>query len=120
MSAMKLEKNGRMSRGRNSRHIDIRYFIAKDRVASEGLDIVHCPTEPMLADFLTKPLQGSLFRKFKAVLLGHEHINTLQLPPPVTGQERVGTNISVKTDTVNGPITDDKTKSVTYADIVRR
>ena len=32
----------------------------------------------------------------------------------------VGTNISAKTDTVNGPITDDKTKSVTYADVVRR
>ena len=32
----------------------------------------------------------------------------------------VGTNISAKTDTVNGPITDDKTKSVTYADVERR
>jgi len=35
-------------------------------------------------------------------------------------KDAVGTNISVKTDTVNGPITDDKTKSVTYADVVRR
>ena len=40
MSAMKLEMNGRMSCGRNSRHIDIRYFFAKDRVESEGIDIV--------------------------------------------------------------------------------
>ena len=68
---------------------------------------------------MTKPLQGSLFRKFKAVLLGHVPINTLQLPPPVTGQERVGTNIPVQTDTVNGPITYDKKKTVTYADVVR-
>jgi len=29
MSAMKLEKNGRMSCGRNSRHIDIRYFSTR-------------------------------------------------------------------------------------------
>ena len=31
----------------------------------------------MLADFFTKPLQGSLFRKFRDVVLGYEHINTL-------------------------------------------
>jgi len=62
MSTMKLEKNGKMSAGRNSRHIDIRYFFAKDRVDTEGIDIVYCPTEQMLADFFTKPLQGNLFR----------------------------------------------------------
>jgi hypothetical protein len=27
----------------------------------------------MLADFLTKPLQGNLFRQFHRVLLGYEH-----------------------------------------------
>ena len=31
----------------------------------------------MLADFFTKPLQGHLFRKFKAVLLGHAHVDWL-------------------------------------------
>jgi len=35
MSAMKLEKNGKMSAGRKSRHIDIRYFFAKDRVDTD-------------------------------------------------------------------------------------
>ena len=57
MSAMKLEKNGKMSCGRNSRHIDIRYFFANDRrVDTEGIDIVYCPTDQLLADFFTKPL----------------------------------------------------------------
>jgi hypothetical protein len=32
MSAIKLEKNGRSSAGRQSRHIDIRYFFLKDRI----------------------------------------------------------------------------------------
>jgi hypothetical protein len=32
----------------------------------------------MLADFLTKPLQGSLFRKFRDVLLGYKHISSLK------------------------------------------
>uniref|UniRef100_A0A7S2R3Q0 Uncharacterized protein n=1 Tax=Eucampia antarctica TaxID=49252 RepID=A0A7S2R3Q0_9STRA len=31
----------------------------------------------MLADFLTKPLQGKLLRFFRAVLLGHKHISAL-------------------------------------------
>ncbi len=31
----------------------------------------------MLADFFTKPLQGSLFRKFSDVVLGYKHIDTL-------------------------------------------
>ncbi|KAI2513062.1 Reverse transcriptase (RNA-dependent DNA polymerase) [Fragilaria crotonensis] len=51
-SAIKLEKNGRMSAGQKSRHIDIRYFWIKDRVQSNGVTIQHCPTLEMLADFL--------------------------------------------------------------------
>jgi hypothetical protein len=63
-SAIKLETNGRQSAGPKSRHIDIRYFWMKDRVKSEGITIRHCPTLQMVADFFTKPLQGTLFRKF--------------------------------------------------------
>ena len=37
------------------------YFFAKDRVDTEGIDIENCPTEQVLADFFTNPLQGSLF-----------------------------------------------------------
>jgi hypothetical protein len=44
----------------------------------------------MLADFFTKPLQGSLFRKFRAVLLGHAHVDTLSARPgPSSPEERV-------------------------------
>jgi hypothetical protein len=52
-SAMKLEMNGRASCGQKSRHIDIRYFFMKDRITTEGVDVVYCPTEEMLADFFT-------------------------------------------------------------------
>jgi hypothetical protein len=62
-STIRFEKNGRKSCGPNSRHIDIRYFFIKDRLGLEDIDLQHCPTEQMLADFFTKPLQGSLFRK---------------------------------------------------------
>ena len=59
---------------------------------SESIDIMHCPTEEMLADFFTKPLQGQLFEKFKRVLMGHAHmIDTLkQSPTTALVEERVG------------------------------
>jgi hypothetical protein len=46
----------------------------------------------MLADFLTKPLQGALFQKFKRLLMGFVHIDTLYTEPPLSPKfkERVG------------------------------
>jgi hypothetical protein len=71
LSAMKIEKNGRKSCGQKSRHIDIRYFFIKDVLKRENITLAHCPTENMLADFYTKPLQGSLFRKMRDYIMGH-------------------------------------------------
>ena len=65
MSAMLMEKNGRQSSTKRTRHIDIRYFFVKDRVESGDLRIEHCPTLDMLADYFTKPLQGALFYKLR-------------------------------------------------------
>ena len=31
----------------------------------------HCPTKEMVADLLTKPLQGDLFRTLRDMLLGY-------------------------------------------------
>ena len=93
-SAIKLERNGRSSAGQRSRHIDIRHFWITDRLHLDDIRVVHCPTELMLADFLTKPLQGNLFRRFRNVLLGHEHIRSLSRLPPSTGpEERVGKSV---------------------------
>jgi hypothetical protein len=46
----------------------------------------------MLADFFTKPLQGNLFTKFKRVLMGHAHIDTLGLSTQMPIEERVENN----------------------------
>ena len=76
-SAIRLEQNGRASAGQKSRHINICHFWITDSLGSDAIQLEHCPTESMLADFLTKPLQGSLFRKFCSVLLGDAHISSL-------------------------------------------
>jgi hypothetical protein len=88
-SAIRLEKNGRASCGQKSRHIDIRNFFMQDRFEFESISAVYCPTDEMLANFFMKPLQGSLFWKFRAVLLGHCHVNTLSKSPLPPSEERV-------------------------------
>jgi hypothetical protein len=95
VSAIRLEKNGKASAGKQSRHIDIRYFFMKDRIKIDGITVQHCPTEQMLADFFTKPLQGSLFKKFRDVLMGYKHMNTLKDTSVSTSspEERVGISV---------------------------
>ena len=87
-SAMKIEKNAQMSMSRKTKHMEIRYFYVKDRVTGNNMSIRYCPTEKMIADFFTKPLQGELFRKFRAVVMGHVHLNEVLLHSD-TCKERV-------------------------------
>ena len=70
MSAIKMEKNGRQSCGWKSRHIHIIYVFIKDVLARENIEVVHCPTASMISDYLTKPLQGSLFKSMKEIIMG--------------------------------------------------
>ena len=67
---MKLEQNGRLSCGEKSRHIHIRYFFIADVIKRENIKIEHCRTDKMVADYYTKPLQGTLFRKMRDALMG--------------------------------------------------
>jgi len=45
--------------------------------------VIYCPTEQMLADFFTKPLQGSLFIKFKRITMGQQDMRILENALPV-------------------------------------
>jgi hypothetical protein len=57
------------STSERTRHIGLRYFFVKDRVDSGEVTIQYLPTENMIADILTKPLQGSLFRRLRNELM---------------------------------------------------
>jgi hypothetical protein len=124
-STIRFAKNGRKSCGPKSRHIDIRYFFIKDRLEIENIDVQYCPTEYMLADFFTKPLQGNLFRKFREVIMGHKHTSSLSKTPPSPSQERVEGSILAKNygDSDDGQKTDvmaQKPENLSYADVVRK
>ena len=70
-STIRMEVNSRNSCTGNSRHVDIRFFFIHDRDKDGEVKVVYCPTNKMVADFFTKPLQGSLFKKFRASVMGH-------------------------------------------------
>lgn len=68
-STIKLVENGRSNSGR-TRHIAIRYFFVANRIQTGEIQVEYMATGDMIADILTKPLQGSLFRKLRALLMG--------------------------------------------------
>jgi hypothetical protein len=68
MSTIALANKGR-STSERTRHVDIRYFFVKDRIDSREIKLEYLPTEQMVADILTKPLQGALFRTLRDSLL---------------------------------------------------
>ena len=66
---MLLEKNGKKSSTKNTKHINMGFYFIKDQVETRDVVIRHCLTEKMLGDNFTKPLQGALFRKFRAEIM---------------------------------------------------
>ena len=47
----------------------MRYFYITDQVNKQQINIKHCPTENMIADYMTKALQGKLFKKFRKQIM---------------------------------------------------
>jgi hypothetical protein len=71
-SAMLMEKNGKASTSKRTRHINIRYFFVADQVQNNEVTIKYCPTGDMTGDFFTKPVQGTPFKKFWNEILNCE------------------------------------------------
>ncbi len=80
-SAILLERNGKMSSGKRTKHIAIRYFFVTDRIRAGEISPKWCPMGEMITDFLTKLLQGAMFWKFRDLLTGVvPTVNTNELP----------------------------------------
>lgn len=68
-SAMSLENNGRTSSSQLTKHIHNHFFFITDQISNGEIQVVYCPTDEMLADFFTKPLQGKKFRAIRDRIL---------------------------------------------------
>jgi hypothetical protein len=50
-------------------YILLRYYFVKEHVDNGTIEIAHCPTDMMWADYFTKPLQGSQFYKLRDLIM---------------------------------------------------
>ena len=68
-SCMLLHNNGWASSSKRSRHLNIRYYFLSDRIVNGELWVEYCPTDKMIADYFTKPLQGTKFKEFRRIIM---------------------------------------------------
>ena len=50
--------------------MNIKFFFLTDQIEKGFVKVEHCPTEEMLGDYMTKPLQGAKFVEFRKAILG--------------------------------------------------
>jgi hypothetical protein len=68
-STIKLERNGKESFGKRTRHSSIKYFYVTDLVGRNEVKIEYCSTDEMIADYNTKPVVGRKFTLFRDRLM---------------------------------------------------
>ena len=69
-STILLANNGRMSAGKNSKHIKNRFLLITNKVVQGDLKIEHKGTDEMWGYVNTKPMQGKMFRVMRAEVMG--------------------------------------------------
>ena len=82
-SSILLERNSRSSSMKQTKHMNIRYFYVMEQVKKKAIHVTHCPTEEMVSNFFTKPLQGSLFIKMRSYIMENEEPGYQVLPRSV-------------------------------------
>ena len=90
-STMLLERNGKQSSSKRTKHINVRYFFITDRISKGEIRVEWCPTGNMVADFMTKPLQGSTFKRFRDLIMGAlpmREVSKVLTRDPVTEADR--------------------------------
>ncbi len=65
-----LEKNSKTSSSKQRSISASTIFFIRDQVKEGDMSLVWCPTGDMIGDYMTKSLQGALFRKFRDQLMG--------------------------------------------------
>ena len=73
-SAIHMSHNGK-SISHRTKHINIKYFFIKQYLDNGEFQLKHCPTKAMVADILTKPLQGATFIELRDLLLGYQALS---------------------------------------------
>ena len=65
-----MEKNGKASSSKCTKHIKTRYYFVTDHIKKYEISLEWCPTADIIGDFMTKPTQGAAFKRFRDKLMG--------------------------------------------------
>jgi hypothetical protein len=101
MSALSLEKNGRVSSSKCTKHIKAKYFLIKDYYDAGKIHVKFCPTDEMWVDVLIKPLQGQKFRDMRTSLQNcpQEYNNDKKIKQSMNPQDIASLRECVEEDT---------------------
>ena len=75
-STILLSENGKASSSKRTKHLDVHYYFIMDCIKCGEVKVAYCPSENMLADFFTKPLQGVAFRHMRSQILNMPFTDT--------------------------------------------
>ena len=67
---MLIKKNWRVSISIRTKHIKIRYCFIQDQIEKGDIGLEYCHTDKMVANIMTKPLQGEKFPDFRDRIMG--------------------------------------------------
>ena len=67
-SCMSLKINGALSSSGPTKHIKATYYYITDKIEDGDIEVKYCPTDKMRVYMLTKPKQGTPFKKDRALL----------------------------------------------------
>ena len=70
-SSILLLNNGKRSSSKRTRAFNIRYFFLTDQIEKNHLAVEYCPSTGMVADYMSKPLQGKIFQEFRKAIMGY-------------------------------------------------
>ena len=76
-STTRLQKNGKLSSGKRTRHYDMKLFYITDLIERNEVQVKYCPTDDMIGDCMSKPLVGAKFKEFRDLILnlsGRHHV----------------------------------------------
>ena len=56
---IKMQNNGEASSWKRTQNYDIKYFYVTDLIETKEVQVIYCPTDVMLSDYMAKPFVGS-------------------------------------------------------------
>ena len=69
-SSVLLQKLGKASSSKITKHVNIWYSFITYIANNVEVSVVWCPTRDVISEYMTKPLQGAIFRNFRYQIMG--------------------------------------------------